>query len=116
MKAIRFAAAIGLALAALAFVLTPAVFANQPAVNPPFQSNSTQTTKAPNPDEHFAGVIVWLNGNRYILRDDVNDTWYHLDDQQTAAKYLGKKVSVTGTLDGRSDMIHVRAIHPVSKT
>jgi|SRR5579863_4112213 len=116
MKGLRFTVAMGLALAALALAPATSVFANPPAMTPPFQSQQTQTTQAPNPDEHFAGVIVWLNGNRYILRDDVNDTWYHLDDQKTAAKYLGKKVNVTGTLDGRSDVIHVRSIHPVSKT
>jgi hypothetical protein len=50
------------------------------------------------------------NGDRFILRDDTSDIWYHLDDQQQASKYLGKAVQVIGTLDGRSDMIHVRNI------
>lgn len=51
-----------------------------------------------------------MNGERYILRDDVNDVWYHLDKQQEAGKYLGKKVEVTGTLEGRSDEILVQSI------
>ena len=58
----------------------------------------------------FTGKIVSQNGVRYILRDEANDTWYHLDDQQQAGKFLGKTVVVTGTLDGRSDMIHIRNI------
>jgi len=58
----------------------------------------------------FTGKIVSQNGDRFILRDDVNEVWYHLDDQAQAQKYLGKDVLVTGVLDGRSDMIHVRNI------
>jgi hypothetical protein len=58
----------------------------------------------------FTGKIVSQNGDRYILRDDVNEVWYHLDDQAQAQKYFGKNVVVTGVLDGRSDMIRVRNI------
>jgi uncharacterized protein YdeI (BOF family) len=58
----------------------------------------------------FSGKIVSQNGDRFILRDDVNEVWYHLDDQAQAQKYFGKDVVVTGVLDGRSDMIHVRNI------
>jgi hypothetical protein len=58
----------------------------------------------------FAGKIVSQNGDRFILRDDVNEVWYHLDDQAQAQKYFGRDVVVTGVLDGRSDMIHVRNI------
>jgi Protein of unknown function (DUF5818) len=58
----------------------------------------------------FAGKIVSQNGDRFILRDDVNEVWYHLDDQAQAQKHFGKDVVVTGVLDGRSDMIHVRNI------
>jgi uncharacterized protein DUF5818 len=58
----------------------------------------------------FAGKIVSQNGVRFILRDGANEVWYHLDDQAQAQKYFGKDVVVTGVLDGRSDMIHVRNI------
>jgi hypothetical protein len=58
----------------------------------------------------FTGKIMSQNGVRFILRDDSNDLWYHLDDQKQAAKYLGKIVQVTGTLHGRTDMIRVRNI------
>ena len=58
----------------------------------------------------FSGKIMSQNGDRYILREDGSDMWYHLDDQQQASKYLGKTVQITGTLDGRSDMIHIRNI------
>ncbi len=58
----------------------------------------------------FTGKIVSQNGDRFILRDDVNEVWYHLDDQAQAQKYFGKNVVVTGILDGRSDMIRVRSM------
>jgi hypothetical protein len=58
----------------------------------------------------FAGKIVSQNGDRFILRDDVNEVWYHLDEQAQAQRYFGKDVLVTGILDGRSDMIHVQNI------
>jgi hypothetical protein len=45
-----------------------------------------------------------------VLRDDANNTWYHLDDQQAASKHLGKKVVVIGTLDARTDVIRVQKI------
>jgi uncharacterized protein YdeI (BOF family) len=60
--------------------------------------------------QHFEGVIVSKNGQLFVLRDDANNTWYHLDDQEAAGKHLGKKVLVTGTLDTRSDVIRVQKI------
>lgn len=58
----------------------------------------------------FTGKIVSQNGDRFILRDDANEVWYHLDDQAQAQKYFGKNVVVTGVLDGRSVMIRVRSM------
>lgn len=58
----------------------------------------------------FRGKIVSLNGRLLILRDEANDTWYHLDDQKTAAQFVGKQVTVTGVLDARTDVIRVRSI------
>ena len=87
----------------------------------PGQSNLLLASVAPSPfvrlapgDEPasatFAGKIVSQNGDRFILRDDANEVWYHLDDQAQAQRHFGKDVVVTGVLDGRSDMIHVRNI------
>ena len=58
----------------------------------------------------FAGKIVSQNGERFILRDDDNQIWYHLDDQQQAHKFFGKNVLVTGVLDGPTDTIRVCSI------
>ena len=70
------------------------------------QASSTSNS----PTQNFAGKIVSQNGVRFILRDDQDNVWYHLDDQQQAAKFLGKVVNITGTLDGQTDMIHVATI------
>jgi len=58
----------------------------------------------------FTGKIVSLNGSLFILRDDVNQVWYHLDDQATARKFVGRNVNVKGKLDTRTDVIHVQSI------
>jgi|GEM_PF-4904489 len=64
--------------------------------------------------QRFEGVIVSKNGQLFVLRDDANNTWYHLDDQQAAGKHLGKKVVVTGSLDARTDVIRVQKIDETS--
>jgi len=65
--------------------------------------------------EAYTGTIVSLNGQQYVLRDDDNDVWYNLDDQQNASKFAGKKVMVVGRLDARTDVIHVQQIQEATK-
>lgn len=60
--------------------------------------------------QQFEGIIVSKNGEIFVLRDDVNNTWYHLDDQPAAARHLGKKVLVTGELDTRTNVIRIQSI------
>jgi hypothetical protein len=60
--------------------------------------------------QKFEGTIVSKNGALFVLRDDVNNVWYHLDDQQKAEKFAGKKVQVIGILDGRVDEIRIQSI------
>jgi protein TonB len=60
--------------------------------------------------ETFNGKIVSQNGVRYVLRDDDNNAWYHLDDQEKAGKLVGKDVLVTGTFDGLTGTIRVHSI------
>lgn len=60
--------------------------------------------------QSFYGKIVSQNGVRYVLRDDENGVWYHLDDQAKAGMLIGKDVLVTGTFDGLSGTIRVQSI------
>jgi Protein of unknown function (DUF5818) len=58
----------------------------------------------------YQGKIISMNGVRFVLRTDESGTWYPLDDQQTAGKYLGKQVIVTGRLDTATDVIRIESI------
>lgn len=66
------------------------------------------------PVQSFSGTIVSKNGQFFVLRDDASGVWYHLDNQKEAAKFLGKNVQVTGTLDGYTDTIRVQNIQEES--
>ena len=70
--------------------------------------NNGATDRGDNP-KMFTGKIVSLNGSRFILRDDTNQVWYHLDDQTTASKFAGRDIDVGGKLDERTDIIHVQS-------
>jgi outer membrane biosynthesis protein TonB len=58
----------------------------------------------------FSGKIVSQNGVRLVLKDEDNNVWYHLDDQQKASQLFGKDVLVTGTFDGLTGTIRVQSI------
>jgi len=92
--------------------LNPSVNAASSAVAANNAANDNSTAVDANRSQTYVGTIALLNGSLYILRDEHNDTWYHLDDQQMPAKYLGKKVAVTGNLDAGANMICVKDIEP----
>ena len=71
---------------------------------------AAQQVTVPDQPQIHTGTIVSMNGDRFILRDDENNTWYHLDNQQAAASYIGKKVQVMGEIDPATDVIHVQSI------
>ena len=58
----------------------------------------------------FGGRVVSQNQVRLVLKDYENDTWYHIDDQQRAAGFLGKNVLITGVFDGLTGTIRVQNI------
>jgi hypothetical protein len=58
----------------------------------------------------FTGTI-WMNGDRFVLRDERQKHWYQLDvDQKLVAKFEGKQVKVIGTLDAANSEIQVQRI------
>jgi hypothetical protein len=57
----------------------------------------------------FTGTIA-KSGERFVLREDSSKTAYHLDDQQSAGKFAGKRVRVTGVLDASNNTIRVQSI------
>jgi hypothetical protein len=51
--------------------------------------------------------ITYLGGNLVLTsRKHV----YRLDDQSLAKKFVGQKVKISGTLDSKSDTIHINKI------
>jgi|SRR5579871_3451666 len=89
---------------------TIAAVQNSATDNPVKDSKDNRDSNSDAKTQNFTGTVISLNGQRFILRDDTLDTWYHLDDQKQAAQYLGKKVLVVGVMDERSDMIHVMSM------
>jgi hypothetical protein len=58
----------------------------------------------------FTGTI-WMNGGRFVLRDEHKKHWYQLDvDQKVVAGFEGRQVKVIGTLDAANSEIHVQHI------
>lgn len=47
-------------------------------------------------------------GGKFVLAN--RSHVYHLDNQDTPGRFVGKKVKLTGTLDGKTDTIHVTNI------
>jgi hypothetical protein len=63
--------------AAMSLLLCGALLTPHPTPSKVSQDSSTQQqAKA----QTFNGKIVSQNGVRYVLRDDENNAWYHLDD------------------------------------
>src|SRR5271156_2290084 len=91
--------------AAMSLMLCGALFTPHPT-----QSKVSQASFAQAKTQSFYGKIVSQNGVRFVLRDDDNNVWYHLDDQEKAGKLVGKDVVVTGTFDGLTGTIRVQSI------
>jgi periplasmic protein TonB len=91
--------------AAMSLLLCGALFTPHPTQSKVWQASFPQAKT-----QAFYGKIVSQNGVRYVLRDDDNNVWYHLDDQDKAARLVGKDVLVSGTFDGLTGTIRVQSI------
>ncbi len=89
--------AVALAVASLLICVVLSAGARQP------QSQQPKWQK-------FGGKVVSQNDVRFVLKDYDNDVWYHIDDQQRAASFLGKNVLITGMFDGLTGTIRVQNI------
>jgi Protein of unknown function (DUF5818) len=59
-------------------------------------------------DQPFTGTIVKDDG-KYVLR--ISDSAsYQIDDQEKAKLYEGKRVKITGSLDVKTNILHVTSI------
>jgi uncharacterized protein YdeI (BOF family) len=106
---------IALAAAMASLFLCPVLLAAIPAprysatLQQQSQDQKSQTPQA----KTFTGTIS-KEGDSFVLKDDAGKTSYQLDDQQTASKFEGKRVKVTGTLDEANNTIRVQSIEEAS--
>jgi hypothetical protein len=84
-----------------------------PQAQPPDAQQPGQQ-QSPQANQSFTGKIVKLTNGQFALltgqTPDGKAAGHFLDDQQNAQKYEGKQVTVTGTFDEASNMIHVTNI------
>ena len=86
--------------------------AQEPREGPENQSSTQardngQATAAEN---SFTGKITKGNNGKFMLEDTSKSTAFALDNQKLAKKYEGKNVVVTGTLDEKNNILHVKKI------
>ena len=86
--------------------------AQQPGAPPPAQEPGPPQAQQAN--QTFTGKVVKLTTGKFALltgqTPDGKPSGHFLDDQENAQKYEGKQVTVTGTFDEASNMIHVTNI------
>lgn len=61
----------------------------------------------------FTGRVMKEQG-QLVLKDPITKMNYQFDDQAKAKPFLGKQVKVTGTLEMKSNTIHIDNIEPLS--
>jgi Protein of unknown function (DUF5818) len=84
--------------------------AMHPAVRTPAASQDSTAPRDKQPQiQIFLGTIS-KTGNQFVFSDDVNKSSYQLDDQETASRFDGRKVKVTGMLDATNNIIRVQSI------
>ena len=127
MRTIHPGEALALILASALCVSTPGLAAQssdnarqqeqqqQTQQQPAQQQGQPQAQQAnPGANQTFAGKIIKLNNGQFALltgqSPDGKATGHFLDDQTNAQKYEGKQVTVTGTFNEASNMIHVTNI------
>jgi hypothetical protein len=49
-------------------------------------------------------------GGKFVLHDEYHGIVYFLDNQLEAKKFAGKTVLLTGTIDSRTNVVHVHKI------
>jgi uncharacterized protein DUF5818 len=93
-----------------AIAVGAAPVATHPSTMPAASGQDTPAARDKRPEIRvFLGTIT-KTGNQFVFSDAVNKGSYQLDDQETASKFDGMKVKVTGTLDASNNIIRVQSI------
>ena len=86
----------------------------QPAQQaPPDQSGQDTPDTQAQPSQKagvqtFTGTIV-KSGDKWMFQDAASGDTYDIDHQDEVQKFEGKQVTVHGTLDANSKMIHIKS-------
>ena len=105
---------ISLTVAILSFLGAAVASTSLKASRPGFPVFAARTHSNSQPQiQAFMGTIT-RTGDQFLFRDDSTKAAYQLDDQQTASKFDGQKVRVTGTLDAANNIIRVQSIESAS--
>jgi hypothetical protein len=88
-----------------------------PPPDRPVQQSDQQTPNPPTQEQQpvpptFMGTII-KDGSRYVLKVSRN-SFYQLDDQETAKQYEGKQVRIVGSLDADGKILHITSIELIS--
>lgn len=78
------------------------------AENPQPQDSQPQQPTA----QAFTGTIA-RNSGKYVLKVS-EGTAYQIDDQEKARQYEGKQVKIAGSLDAKSNVLHMTSIELLS--
>jgi hypothetical protein len=62
--------------------------------------------------QSFTGMIV-KDGGKYVLKSSDN-TVYQIDDQERAKAYEGKRVKISGSVDAKTNLLHISSIDLLS--
>jgi hypothetical protein len=105
---------IALSVAILALASGAGALAESPkasvAIKPHTQAIVVQDpSKTPEELKIFTGQITKA-GDLFVLTDDSTKSAYNLDDQDSAGKFAGKRVRVTGVLDATNNTIRIQSI------
>jgi hypothetical protein len=79
---------------------------------PPAGSQAQPAQQPEPPAQAFTGMIV-KNGGKYVLKMSDGST-YQIDDQEKARPYEAKQVKIAGSLDVKTNLLHVVSIELVS--
>lgn len=120
-KSLSMLAAIALFAAMLPMAFAQQDQSSQPSSSQPSATQPSATSPQSSPDQgssasqanqsSFTGTVVNANG-KYVLKTDSGT--YQLDDQDKAKQFEGKQVTVTGSLDSATSVLHVANITPAS--
>jgi hypothetical protein len=123
MKNLKFSVLLPLlALVATLLLVQPSISALQePSSSSPTAQQTQQQDPAAPPasmsqasdSQTFTGKVA-KSGSKLVLKDTATKATYALDDQDTAKRFEGQTVKVTGTLDPKTNTIRVGNIEPGS--